>query len=63
MMIHFCCLDKRSNFKVFHNLTAENGLEAAQIVSSHRPNFFSAIIQYIDMPIMCDFEASLLIEK
>ena len=43
--------------------TAENGLQAVQIVSSHPRDHFDAIILDINMPIMDGYEASLLISQ
>jgi CheY-like chemotaxis protein len=43
--------------------TAENGLQALQIVSSHDVQFFDAVILDINMPIMDGYEACNLISK
>lgn len=42
--------------------TAENGLQAVQLVSSNEADYFDAIILDINMPIMDGFEACLLID-
>lgn len=44
-------------------VTAENGLQALQFVSSNPPGYFDAIILDINMPIMDGFEACLMIDQ
>ena len=46
----------------FEVKTAENGLQALQIVSSQEANYFDVIILDINMPIMDGFEACNLID-
>ncbi len=41
----------------FQITTAENGLQALQIVTSEPPNYFDIILLDINMPIMDGFEA------
>lgn len=47
----------------FEVLTAENGMQALQIVSSNPPEYFDAIILDINMPIMDGFEACQKIDQ
>lgn len=49
--------------EVFEVVTAENGLQAVQIVSSYPPDYFNAIILDINMPIMDGYEACVLIDQ
>lgn len=44
-------------------MTAENGLQAVQIVSSKPTDFFDAIVLDVNMPIMDGLEACLLIDQ
>jgi CheY-like chemotaxis protein len=44
-------------------MTAENGLQAVQIVSSYPPDYFQAIILDLNMPIMDGYEACVLIDQ
>lgn len=43
--------------------TAENGLQAVQIVASHPKDYFSIIILDINMPIMNGYEACVRIDS
>lgn len=49
--------------EVFEVVTAENGLQAVQIVSSYPPDYFQAIILDLNMPIMDGYEACVLIDQ
>ena len=47
----------------FNVLTAENGLEAVELVKDYHSDFFSAIILDLNMPIMDGLEACEVIYK